>query len=173
MSWLTTKVMGWIGAGLALVVLGLWVTLEIRTNQRDDARSELAAEEKAHEQTILNYRWAQERAAQQEAERLARVEQEQQEITRVAAQNYEARIADLRARAERLRDAPGAAGGTPGNVAVPSVPDAPGGADAATPGAGLPPLGDDLEWRVIATEQAIQLDELIRWVSGQSSVPTN
>lgn len=167
---LAMKVAGGACAFLLVAVITLSILLNVRTGQRDRARERVVAEQVAHAQTITNYRQAQAEAARLDAERVARVEREQQEINRVSSQNYEARVAELRARLERLRSAAGAAGSAGRDLAVPSLPDTPGGADATTGGAGLPPAGDDLEWRAIATKQAIQLDELIGWVSDQVSV---
>lgn len=140
--------------------------------ERDTARAEKAAEIAAHQATKEAYRRAQAEAARIEAERLARVQAEQQEITDVITADYRERVAAARADAERLREQLGRAGeraaGPGGGEPVPAARAAAGGA-AETP-------GDngflDLDWRLTATEQAIQLDTLIDWVEAQAAVPT-
>lgn len=138
-------------------------------------RVEKAAEVAAHVQTKKTYREAQAAAQRLEAKRLARVTAQQQEITDEVVADYRRRIADARAHAERLREqARARAAGSPGAVGVPGAGDAAGGADQAAGDRRLPELTDaELEWRLIATEQAIQLDELINWTLRQAGVEVN
>ena len=37
----------------------------------------------------------------------------------------------------------------------------------------LPASAEELDWRLTATEQAIQLDELIKWIKAQAKVDPN
>lgn len=128
-------------------------------------------EQIAHQQTEINYRRAAEQARQADKANLDRVVAEQKAINQKTEQSYEARIAAARAESERLRRQGSGAGsnpGSPGTAPVPTVPGSAGGAGPTTPQAQLPP--DDA---LIATEQAIQLDELIRWVNRQLGIDMN
>jgi uncharacterized iron-regulated membrane protein len=126
-------------------------------------------EQTAFAQTVVNYRTAAEKARQDDAANKARVEAKQAAINQERDASYEARIADARARAERLQHSQAAAHpGSSGTTSVPGVPSGPGGPDGPPAEAGLPPSD-----ALIATEQAIQLDELQRWVKSQSSIPVN
>lgn len=128
--------------------------------ERDDERA-------AHQQTKRTYVDAQRAAAELEAARLARVRSEQQEITDEVAADYRARLAAARTDYERLRDAlaRAGAGSAPGDEPVPAASDA---ARRSVEAAG--DRGFSLEQRLIATEQAIQLDALIDWVEAQAAV---
>lgn len=144
-------------------------------------RNDLAAERTAHQQTKHNYRAAQEQAAALEAARLAAVQAEQKEITDAVTQDYRQRLADARAHAERLRDqlarAGAGAAGAPRSEPVPGAGGAAGRAAPPATGDRLPPAPalseDEIAWRLIATEQAIQLDALIDWVERQAQVEVN
>ena len=128
-----------------------------------------------HRQTKQNYRAAQFRAAQLEQARLARVNARQKEITDDVAQNYARRLADVRARADRLRNQAASragAGGSPDCEPMPGIPAASGGTAQAPADCGLP-RADQLERDVIASEQAEQLDALITFVERQAAVDPN
>jgi hypothetical protein len=120
-------------------------------------------------QTVANYRAAAEKARQADAANKARVEAEQRSINERTSHDYEARLAAARALAERLRHGsqgaayPGAGGTAP----VPGV-SSPAAGSAQAPGNGLP-----VDTALLATEQAIQLDELISWVIRQHAVDPN
>jgi len=148
--------------GLPLIGGGLKAALA-------DAHDDLRAERKAHRLTIDAYRTAQANAARAEQLRIANVRRQQQEISDHAMQDYTRALADLRARYERLRRgfAAGAAG-APGAEPMPGLSDAARGADAAPGGDGF-----SLERRLIASEQALQLDALIAWVAAQARVDVN
>lgn len=140
--------------------------------ERDTARAERDAEVAAHRQTKLNYRAAQDEAARLERERIERVKAEQQEITDEVTTDFRRRLADARARAEQLRDKLARPGehpaGAPGGEPLPGTSDAAGGSDEAP--------GDhrlSLHERLIATEQALQLEALIEWNERQARVETN
>ena len=117
----------------------------------------------AFAKTVADYRAAAEKARADDKANAERVLAEQAANTKQRDQSYEARIADARARAERLQQqltaathpgSPGAAGVSGGNGSA-------GGPHGPASEAGLPPSD-----ALIATEQAIQLDELQRWVKG-------
>jgi hypothetical protein len=166
------NVQGIVGIAVSAILaalLGLQATHTRHWHKQSDRFEHLYDAEKiAHQQTVINYREAAETARKADAANKVRAEREQATINAEREQSYEARIADARARADRVRQqaspAPGHPG-SPGAAPVPGVPGAPGGPGAATPKGGLSP--DD---RLIATEQAIQLDELIQWVKSQGRI---
>lgn len=139
----------------------------------------------AFDQTVANYRAAAERARAADAANKTRVEGEQKAINERTDHAYQARIAAARALAERLRRQGATAEANPrgGPAApVPGVPAASAGPAQATGQDGLPhsdkrARGDrgalGPEDALTATEQAIQLDELIKWVRAQHAVDPN
>lgn len=146
-------------------ITGLESKLDTRTAERD-------AEISAHRQTKNAYRDAQAAAARLEAERITRVRAEQQEITDDVTQDYRRRLADARAAAERLRRealrARDGTAGTAGGIAMPAASDPASRADQAPDDRRL-----SITERLIATEQALQLNALIDWVTRQNSVDPN
>lgn len=125
-----------------------------------------------HVATKQAYREAQEEAARMQADIIAREVARQERITDEVREDYGRRIAELRARADRLRrqlqDGAGA-GGAAGGVRVPTEGDAAGRANA-TSGCNefpAPSAAVDLNCREIAEQQALQLDALITWVREQ------
>ncbi|HET9460193.1 MAG TPA: hypothetical protein VFO51_09460 [Sphingomicrobium sp.] len=127
----------------------------------------LASARAAHAATVASYRAAAERARQADAANAARVKASQAAINERTANDYETRIAAARASAGRLRRQAGAGGDSGGGGTAP-VPGLSVAAEGVAQGAGqdrLPPAE-----ALIATEQAIQLDELIKWVRRQHAV---
>lgn len=128
----------------------------------------LAGERAAHAGTLANVRAAVERARLADAANAARARAEQAAINERTRDDYENRIAAARAAAGRLRRppdaAPGGAGGGAGQAMSGLSATAQGVAEAA--GEDRFPAAD----RLIATEQAIQLDELIKWVRAQAAL---
>ena len=127
----------------------------------------LSAERGAHAATVANYRAAAEQARLADAANAARVRVEQAAISERTRNDYENRIAAARAAAGRLRGNQVAAtdSGASGTAAVPGLSAAADGAAEAASESGLSQSD-----KLIATEQAIQLDELIRWVREQAGV---
>lgn len=165
--WLTLLVAALLGGQLVMAKMDL---ADVRTDL-GTVTARLSAEQNAHKQTIINVRAAAEKARQADLANKARVEAEQAAITERTSREYEARIADARASAQRLRDQLAQASGNPRSPGAAPVPGSSGpasGADAAPAHPGLPPL--TLDERLVATEQAIQLDELITWVEQQTKV---
>jgi hypothetical protein len=145
---------------------------------RFDLRMETAradTEAAKHEATKLAYREAQEEAARIQAEVVAREVARQKEITNEVRRDYSRRIADLRARAERLRaqirsqEDGGGASGSAYPVRVPIHAGTATRIDDPSACQRLPArdVDTDITCRQIATEQAIQLDALIEWVRRQ------
>ncbi|MFL6721409.1 MAG: hypothetical protein ACJ8FT_06355 [Sphingomonas sp.] len=160
-----------IAAALTLAVLLViqkvetrhWKKLSVTFEQRYDR------EHLAFGQTVVNYRAAAAaaRAADQANARV--VAAEQRAINERTADDYQARLAAARAYAGGLRGQPAAADPRArGNASMPSVSAAPGGAAEAAREDGLPQPD-----ALTATEQAIQLDELIKWVRQQAAIDTN
>ena len=146
------------------------VMIAQRTSERD-------AEIRSHQQTKDNYRQTQREAQLLEAERLARVRAEQEEINNATVSTLRGRLTAARADAERLRrarpsDRTGTASAAPG-VPGAAVRDAAGRADEAPGDRRLPLPPAELHWRLVATEQAIQLDELITWTIQQHAIDPN
>lgn len=135
----------------------------------DKWQAHAAVEAGNHRQTKANYRAAQGEARRLEAMRLAAAKARQQEITDDVSTAYARRLADLRARYDRLlAQARARAAGAPGGVAVPGLPGAAARTDEA-PGLRLAgPACLSPGERLTAAEQALQLDALIDWVEAQA-----
>lgn len=158
-----------LGEKPACVIQGFKQQISVLRIDLDKVRRDRELEAASHRQTKDSYRAAQAEAEQLERERLARVSAQQKEITDEVAADFERRLADARARAERLRgkaaaSGAGAAGARPGQP-MPGAGDAAGRADEAARDPGL-----SLDERLIATEQALQLDALIDWLERQAKV---
>ena len=163
---------GAIGIAAALLLLVLLVVKagDARHWRKQSGRYEqlYLAEQGARARTIANYRAAAETARNLDLAHAARVAAEQRSISERTTNDLQARLADARARAIRLQlaeRAPAAAGGPRRAAPVPA-------SRPAAGAAGRPPQEDGLSLadRLLATEQAIQLDELIKWVNAQSAV---
>ena len=111
--------------------------------------------------TIANYRAAAETARAADRANSERVAAEQRAINERTQNDFESRLAAARTRAEQLRVAAQAAADPRrgGAAPLPGLPATPGRAAEAA-GENRLPAPDALT----ATEQAIQLDELIKWV---------
>ena len=162
-----------IASSLCLAVLLVLQKSEARHWRRQSAQFEqlYQHEQSAFAGTVANYRVAAAQAVQADKANAERVRAEQAAINQRSTNAYETRLADARARAERLRlEAPTAAADPRSHdgSAVPGVPAATGNAAQAAGQDGLP--SDDA---LTATEQAIQLDELIEWVRAQGKVQPN
>jgi hypothetical protein len=127
-------------------------------------------EQAAFATTVANARSAADQALAADEANADRVAAQQTAINERTANDFESRLAIARADAQRLRDEPEAAAdpGARGNPPVPGLPAA-AGEPAQAPGEDRLPQGDALT----ATEQAIQLDELIKWVKAQGAVDPN
>lgn len=121
----------------------------------------------AHAGTVAAVRAAAERAAQSDRVNAARVRAEQDKISERIDDVLQTRLADARARARRLREPTPAAAPRRASRGPP-LPGLSQPAADASPSAGADRLSDSE--RLLATEQAIQLDELIKWVQAQAAV---
>jgi hypothetical protein len=155
-------------ASLALVFI-----IHDRNHWKSEAgvrQQQLAQTKAAFDQTVAGYRAAAAQARASDAANAARVKTEQAAINERTADEYQTRIAAARADAQRLRhDATAATdSGVGGRAPVPSLPAPASGAAQSAGEDGLPDID-----KLIATEQAIQLDELIKWVRAQAAVDPN
>lgn len=172
------RLIGWQGiAGLAiaaaLAILLLVQKGETRHWRKQSGHYEqlTRAGEAALAGTVANYRAAADRARAADRAAAARVAAEQSSINQRTADDYQTRLAAARARADQLRRNPATAAADPGARRAAPMPGlaAPPGQPAQTPGKG----GLSPEDALTATEQAIQLDELIKWLKGQHAVDAN
>jgi hypothetical protein len=161
-----------IGVALVLVIMLTVQKLEaVRWKKESERFDQLYQQEQAaFAVTVANARAAADTARAADRANADRVAAEQRTINERTNDDFEARLADARSRAERLRiDAQGPAHpGAGGGAAVPGLSAAAGGAAQGTGKDRLPPAD-----ALTATEQAIQLDELIKWVRAQAAVDTN
>ena len=163
---------GMLGIAASLLLLGLFAVKagEARHWRKQSDRFEqlYLGEQGALDETVANYRAAAETARLSDLAHAARVADQQRTITERTSNDFDARLADARARALRLqlgaRSAATAERSGRG-AALPGPGPAPGKAGEAAGEAGL-----SIDDRLVATEQAIQLDELIKWVKAQAAV---
>ncbi|MDG6079738.1 hypothetical protein E3U23_11115 [Erythrobacter litoralis] len=182
----------WLAAiGAAVLVLAIFASIQsVRLNgfhlgpisiagwiaKAGEYEAQRDSERLAHSTTKQTYRLAQEEAARLERERLERVTAEQEKISDAIENDYRARLAIVRDRADRLRQELSAGTGTEREAAGDSVPGlshAAAGSNETASDPRLPATGrttNQLERDLIATEQAIQLDALIGWVEAQAKV---
>jgi hypothetical protein len=155
---------------LGLLLLVEWGETRHWKNQSGQFERLYRDEQAAHATTVANYRAAADRARADDAANAVRIRAAQATISQETQDAYEIRLADARARADRLRvDAETATGGRSGRATAVSGLSTSAGSSAQAAGKdGLP--GPDA---LTATEQAIQLDELIRWVRKQHTVDPN
>ena len=120
--------------------------------------------------TVANYRAAAEAARVADSANAQRVAAEQRAINERTQDDFESRLAAARAHADRLRLAAKASADPRrgGAAPVPALPAAAGRAAEAASENRLPPAD-----ALTATEQAIQLDELAKWVRAQAEVDAN
>ena len=176
------RLLGWqgiagIGVAIALSILLVIQKVETRHWKKQSASFEQLyhQDQAAFATTVANYRAAAEQARAADQANVARVTADQSAINERTANDYETRLAAARADAAniasgRLRQQSQAAAdpGAGRNPPVPGLSAAPIGPDQAA-GQDRLPASDALT----ATEQAIQLDELIKWVKAQAEVDTN
>ena len=114
---------GAIVALLVLVGIQSW-RLSTKTEQLEDTRA-------AFTKFQDDVRLATEQARRRDAENVARVQREQSVITEEVSREYQADLAALRARVERLRQSPQLRSGNVGPAPVSTAGTPPGGPDAA------------------------------------------
>jgi len=167
------------GIGVALVLLIMLTVqkLEAVRWQKESTRFETLYRDAqaAFAVTVSNARTAADAARAADRANATRVAAEQRVINERTAYDFEARLAAARADAANislgrlhLHTQGTADPGPRGNSPVPGLP-APAEKSAESSGQDRLPVSDALT----ATEQAIQLDELIKWVRAQAAVDTN
>ena len=169
------NIQGFAGIAAALALLSLLLVQKVETRhwrkQSGQFEQLYRGEQAASAQTVANYRAAAEAARAADLAAAERARAEQNSINERIANDYETRLAAARDRAERLRVAAGSPATDPcgrGTPSVPALPAAPCGPAQATGHDRLSDAG-----ALTATQQAIQLDELIRWVRAQAGVDPN
>ncbi|WP_308515381.1 hypothetical protein [Sphingomonas flavescens] len=171
------RFLNWQGVAGVAATICLAALLAVQVLQTRHWRDSSADFEKLYREeqanlamTIADARAAADLARAADHANVTRVAAEQRAITERTNDDYEARLAAARATAERLRlSTPAAADpGARGATSVPGLPDRAGSAAQGT-GEDRLPHSDALT----ATEQAIQLDELIKWVRAQAKVDNN
>jgi crotonobetainyl-CoA:carnitine CoA-transferase CaiB-like acyl-CoA transferase len=161
-----------IAISLALAILLVVQKIDTRHCKKQSASFEQLyhQDQAAFATTVANYRAATDQARAADQANVQRVAAENQAINERTEHDFEARLAAARAAAERLRVQSEAAA-DPGARPNPSMSGLPAPAGGAAQIAGkdrLPPPD-----ALTATEQAIQLDELIKWVRAQAAVDPN
>lgn len=128
-------------------------------------------EQSAFAATVANYRAAADAARTADKANAERVASAQRAINERTVHDFEARLADARARAEQLRVGAAHAAADRGHRSGPPMSGLPAPAirPAQSPDEDRLPLADALT----ASQQAIQLDELIKWVKAQAAVNPN
>jgi hypothetical protein len=158
-----------IAVSLCLAILLVIQKGETRHWKKESSRFEQLyhGDQDAFATTVANYRAAADDARAQDRANAERVAAEQREINERTTNDFQTRIAAARAAADRLRLQSQAAAhsGAGGSEAVPGLSAAAGGPAQGSGEDRLPPSD-----ALTATEQAIQLDELIKWVRRQHAV---
>jgi hypothetical protein len=159
---------GVIGA-LLLAIAALWIGKAVVERQNGRLKAALAEANQMIEQERAEVRAKTALARALDAERAARVERDQAQISKEVQSDYQAKLDDLRRRhdALRMRQSGQAAAdrGGGGTAPMPGLSGAAGGADGAADEDRLP--GEDA---LIASEQALRLQALQDWVKGQQAV---
>jgi len=162
-----------IAVALALGILLLVQKGETRHWRKESGRFEqlYGQQQAALATTVANYRAAAAEAEAADKANAGRVAAEQRAISERTSNDFEARLAAARLSAQRLRGQGAAAAADPGGGGAAPVPGLSAASGRPTQAAGQDglPRSDALT----ATEQAIQLDELIKWVKAQATVDPN
>ncbi len=181
------RLLGWQGiAGLALAaVFALLLLVQKSETRRWKKQSHqfeqlYRGEQGAHRLTELHIRRAADAARAADRANADRVRREQAAINQETNNDLEARLADARLRAatlaRSLRGEAGAAASHSGGGRATPMPGLPTAAQGTGQAAGEDRLPDPPSSQLgtgdalIATEQAIQLDELVKWVRRQAGV---
>ncbi|MGE5563072.1 MAG: hypothetical protein ACM3ZV_07145 [Bacillota bacterium] len=162
-----------LAAALALALLLAVQKGETRHWKKESAHFEqlYTREQTALAGTLANYRAAADQARASDRANADRVAAEQRAINERTSNDYEARLAGARALAQRLRGQSARAAADPGRGGAAPVPGLSAPAGRADEAAGQDGLS--LAERQLATEQAIQLDELIKWIRAQGRIDPN
>ena len=162
-----------LAVGAALAILLVIQKGETRHWKHESGRFEqlYQGEQAALAGTTANYRAAAEQARAADLANANRVAAAQAAINERTSNDFEARLAAARSLAQRLRREDANAAADPGTRAGAPVPGLP--AAAVRPAEAAGEDGLSQSDALTATEQAIQLDELIKWVKAQAAVDPN
>lgn len=164
-------------AGVAVsIALGILLVLqkgEARHWHKQSSQFELlySKEQAALSTTVTNYRAAAQQAQASDKANAERVAAEQRAINERTSNDYEARLAAARSLAQRVREQSAAATGDPRGGRAAAMSGLSTASRGSSEGAGQDRLPQ--QDALTATEQAIQLDELIKWVRRQAAVNEN
>jgi hypothetical protein len=165
---------GMAGIAVALTLLGMLTVQKLEAvhwkKQSEEFEQLYQQEQAALATTVASYRAAAVQARAEDQASAERVRVAQAAINQETTNAYEARLADARARADRVRLDTKAAADPRGGGTSP-MPRLSAAARSPSQSAGedrLPPAD-----ALTATEQAIQLDELVKWVRAQHKVDPN
>jgi hypothetical protein len=128
-------------------------------------------EQAAFAGTVANYRAAAAQARASDKANAERISAARNAIDERTTNDYQARLGAARTLAQRLRLEAASAPADPGARGTTPVPDLSIAAGRPAQAAGQDRLSDSDA--LIATDQAIQLDELIKWARRQAAVPQN
>jgi hypothetical protein len=168
------RLLNWQGIAGVAATAGLAVLLLVQKGETNHWKKQSASFEKLYHQdqaafatTVADYRAAADQARAADQANATRVAAEQLTINERIEHDFEARLAAARTDARRLRIETDAAADTGAgrSAPLPGLPTSPGGPSQATREDRLS-RSDALT----ATEQSIQLDELIKWVRSQAAV---
>ena len=162
-----------IAASLVLLTLLLMQKGETRHWRKQSGQFEqlYRGEQAAFARTVANYRAAAEAARAADQATAERVLADQRAINERTANDYQVRLAAARAHALRVQREAAAAAAHPCGRGTAPLSALPAPACRPAPAAGQDRLpGSDA---LIATEQAIQLDQLLSWVKQQHAIDVN
>ena len=178
------RFLNWQGAAGIAVALTLFVMLTVQKleavhwkKQSESFEQLYHQEQAAFATTVADARAAADAARAADQANAGRVAAEQRAISERISNDFEDRLAAARAAAAaaaahagrlRVQSQAAADPGAGRNASLPRLPAAAAGAAQAAAQDRLPESD-----RLTATEQAIQLDELIKWVRGQARVEQN
>ena len=161
-------------AGIA-VSLALGILLLVQNGETNHWKTQsthfeqlYGQEQSALTDTVVNYRAAAEAARAADRANIVHVTAQQRAISERTANDFEARLAAAHSRAQRLREQTASASADPGRGRAADMPGVSAAAGGIAQGASENGLPDPD--RELATEQAIQLDELIKWIRAQAQV---
>jgi hypothetical protein len=153
-------------AAVLLVMLTVQKLEAVHWKKQSESFEQLYQQEQAaFATTVANARAAADQARAADQANADRVAADQRSVTERTEHDFEARLATARADARRLRDHSQADSGAGRGAPVSGIPASAGGIAQAAGQDRLPESE-----RLTATEQAIQLDELIQWVRDQAKV---
>lgn len=155
----------WREALFVVFVIPLAFMVWLRGEQLDSEKAAHKLTKAAFKQQVSDYRAAYNKARADAVEAARTVEAEQERITHEVSADYQARLADVRARYSRLLAEANADSRDAGEADLPGVSQPTGGVDEGPAYCGL-----SLEARLVASEQALQLQALQDWLRGQVAV---